>query len=624
MKRRTLSHALCHATPAFHGKERPGWGARSEIALASFASGDAEVNLGLAGLATNAVVNDQPSPIRPRWQTVDTYRRVNKGVTMAGARPKARSPESLVAGKLAALGVEDYQVTHQVHLVPPRDSSHLMVANLGVQKQLRADNPPVYQRRVHPQTSGWRPHHLSIEHLQGCPHRGLGFEIPGRRHRFKPPGGSGVPQHLRGLSFQSRHRPQRRPLGTLGPRRTALGPCPQREQRHHPPHNHRLHLPEGPITLDRMKLMLRGGALAISLGLGACAPTPTVPKLSTPDYETALIRAQSLLERGNPIDASTVARQAAEAKPHRPEAFALWGRALMHQQQLPEAAEKMEQARTLGHTERRLFLELASVYDVSRRYSDAIRTFRTYLTGHPDDLEFRHQLGLTLLLAGDPKGAATALKQALTLAPNDPVLTQDWGYALLRSGRLTQAIAVLTPVAQKGPDAYVAALYLGRAYARQGDYRKALRWLDQAVADGKNDPRPTQARAMVHRAAGHHPEALADYQRWIRARPDDPVALVGVAGVLIALDRLDDAEKALRRVDANPDDHPQLRFRMAQIAWRRGDTDAVATLHALAQSTPDNPHRWRELHLAAQAFKDRALAQKALQELRRLGAAVRL
>jgi Flp pilus assembly protein TadD len=282
------------------------------------------------------------------------------------------------------------------------------------------------------------------------------------------------------------------------------------------------------------------------------------------------------------------------------------------------SAAAYETARGMGSRDRRLFAELASVYDVGQRYDQAIAVYQDWLKTTPDDAEMQHQLGLTLVLQNRAKDGVVYLEKAYQLAPNEPELRLDLGFGLLQAGQLDSAATHLEALLKAAAsDERVAAVrhfalqFLAQVRAGQGRTKEALVLLDQAIDAGRTDPNPVRLRAQLRVLTGDQEGALADYQLLVRANPDDAGALVGAAGALLALNRLDEAATAVDKARALIGEQPQITFRQAQLAWRRGDRTAVAHIVAYADAHPTALEAWRELLTAAEATGDAKLKKRA-------------
>ncbi len=363
----------------------------------------------------------------------------------------------------------------------------------------------------------------------------------------------------------------------------------------------------------------------VSATAASCASTPSAPPpgpssdAAPPSYERLVAAAREQAERGRSERALELVERAVVAGPERPEAYLVYGLALAQTGKLDESAAKYEMARKRGSRSRRLYVELASVYDVAQRYQDAVRVYRDYLDMRPNDAEMRQELGLTLLLLKQFDRAVAELTTALAAA--DPANTQiklDLGYALLQAGRPEDAAAMFIDVVEADPKRHDVKLLLARARAAQGNAAEAITLLDHVIAAEASEP-ALRMRARLHLLTGEVGAAASDYERLLKAKPGDPALLLGFAGVLIALGQLDQAEQLLGRVRSSIKEHPVLAFRSAQISWRRGERPALKTLAGFARDSPTDVEAWRELHAAAKRFKDRKLRRESAARLRALG-----
>lgn len=340
-------------------------------------------------------------------------------------------------------------------------------------------------------------------------------------------------------------------------------------------------------------------------------------------YDELVAAAQSYLETGKPDRAIAVAEDAAAKQPERPAAYLVWARALALTNQLDDAAAKYEEARRRGERGRDLHAELASVYDVAGRYGEAIAVYRDYLSAHPDDAELHQELGLTLLLARQPSEAVAALRRAIELAPRNLQVRQDLGYALLQAGDAKAAAIELRAVVAADGARSEAWRFLAQALAAAKDMTAALEAATRAVETSQPATEALQLRARLRAELGDDRGALADWRALLAASPKDPGVMLGAAGALIALGQLDDAAALVDGAAASAGDHPWVKLRRAQLAWRRGDEKSVAQLEALADSYPTSLEVWRELHTAAQKTSNAKLRKKAAAHLTELGFAPR-
>jgi predicted Zn-dependent protease len=93
---------------------------------------------------------------------------------------------------------------------------------------------------------------------------------------------------------------------------------------------------------------------------------------------------------------------------------------------------------------------------------------------------------------------------------------------------------------------------------------------------------------------------------------------LGAAGALIALNRLDEAKAHVERAEKLAGDHPWVRLRKAQLAWRAGDRGGYDEMRRIAAEHPDSIEVWRDIKDAARKFGDKSAAKEAATQLARL------
>ncbi len=301
-------------------------------------------------------------------------------------------------------------------------------------------------------------------------------------------------------------------------------------------------------------------------------------------------------------------------------------RAYAQAERLQDAISQYEKARAMGAAGRDESAELASVYDIAGDYTNAERIYREWLAKVPDDAEFVQQLGLTLLLQQRTAEGVAELERATTLAPTDPRIRQDYGYALLQSGDARGAVKVLEAIVEQEPGRSDAWVLLAEAFAARNDHddmASAIEACTHALrADGTN-ANALKLRARFRMQADDYERAFIDYELLVHGRPNDPGAYLGSAGALIAMNRLAEAKTRVDRAAELAGTHPWVRLRKAQLAWRSGDRAGYEDLKALAIAHNDSVEVWRDVKDAARKFGDTSVAKEAAAQLARIRSGAR-
>jgi hypothetical protein len=130
----------------------------------------------------------------------------------------------------------------------------------------------------------------------------------------------------------------------------------------------------------------------------------------------------------------------------------------------------------------------------------------------PAAFEPYFQLGEARRAAGDLKAAETAYREALLRAPGNARVKSALGDALLRQGRLREAIPLLESANHR--------MALAVAYGQAGRLQDSLRVLRALVADQPESPMAWLNLGVTLEQSGDLPGAAAAYREAIRQQPD--------------------------------------------------------------------------------------------------------
>lgn len=106
-------------------------------------------------------------------------------------------------------------------------------------------------------------------------------------------------------------------------------------------------------------------------------------------------------------------------------------------------------------------------------------------------------------------GASQDLAQAVEESPEDAVLRERYGFALLEDGRDAEAAAQFTRAWQLDWNRWRAVMGLGAAAARQGDVDSARLWFDTALTLQPRSAELLTRSAELHLQVGEIEEGIA-------------------------------------------------------------------------------------------------------------------
>jgi tetratricopeptide (TPR) repeat protein len=228
------------------------------------------------------------------------------------------------------------------------------------------------------------------------------------------------------------------------------------------------------------------------------------------------------------------------------------------------AAADYQKAIELRPREWLLHLELAAVYAHNGRTREAIRVLNKYVTDGPGDAEGYALLADLYTETSRLDDAVRAARKALDLDPHHP-----------------QAYLTLARVAQK-------------RVGKGRDLPAALRYLQQAERAAPPTADVYREQGLVLLELHRTVEAVTAFEQALRINPDDYDTFYGLGRAYTALNRLDDAQRAL-----------------ARFQKLRAYFTARTRYHVLLQSEPNNfDVRLRLARLERSMGKDLAAAQQ--------------
>ena len=143
-------------------------------------------------------------------------------------------------------------------------------------------------------------------------------------------------------------------------------------------------------------------------------------------------------------------------------------------------------------------------------------------------------------------------------------------------------LATLTADFKARPTDAVANVNLARALLAYELYGSAEGYLRRASALNPQDLDSVYLLGWVHALVGKRDEALADFDRALRLRPDHPQTMLRRADLLRRMDKLREAEQAFRRILKIYPDQPTARFGLGNVLLASGQyQDAIGVLRAL-------------------------------------------
>jgi Flp pilus assembly protein TadD len=158
-----------------------------------------------------------------------------------------------------------------------------------------------------------------------------------------------------------------------------------------------------------------------------------------------------------------------------------------------EAEALLRQALAADSKYTNAFIDLGVILMRAQRFAEAEVIFRKGLEADPKSVKLLVNLGSDLLHAGKFSDAIPPLREALRLMPEQADAHLQLGAALVETDQLVEGeLELMVALNAKGPNDSGVQLYLGKLYARKGEYSKAIQafntYLRLAPPDSPNAP----------------------------------------------------------------------------------------------------------------------------------------
>lgn len=190
---------------------------------------------------------------------------------------------------------------------------------------------------------------------------------------------------------------------------------------------------------------------------------------------------------------------------------------------------------------------------------------------------------------GDPARAVQAYR-LLVGSPAEFTARTSAARLMMREGAKADGLQLLDDFASDNPDRELET-GLARAHLQVefGDLKGALATLDKLARNFPDHPDVDYARATVLESGGRTRDALAEFDRALKLRPEDP-QLLNAYGYTLAdhNQRLAEAEAMVRKALEVSPDNPAIQDSLGWVLFRRGQTsEALKILERAWQNTTD-------------------------------------
>jgi tetratricopeptide (TPR) repeat protein len=165
--------------------------------------------------------------------------------------------------------------------------------------------------------------------------------------------------------------------------------------------------------------------------------------------------------------------------------------------------------------------QIGQAYWKQGKQKEAISAFERCLARDPENSDSTFFLAHALELSGEPERAGELYQRGLKIAPEYSDLQLGLARVRLRQGQIAEARQIALNVLRKAPQNVDALLVAGLAYAREDNPAKARQYLEDGAkrSDGYLDFHFALAR--LDEQQKNFSEAIREYDRILKDRPQD-------------------------------------------------------------------------------------------------------
>jgi superkiller protein 3 len=223
----------------------------------------------------------------------------------------------------------------------------------------------------------------------------------------------------------------------------------------------------------------------------AHALDPTAPRV-------LLLQALMLLDDGKFSQAKDFIRKAQALIPDDKFAAYLWSRVLIEERAYTEAIKLINDLIARGYNDPNAHLSLVTAYRRNGEFEKARDHAFKMVQTFPDNPSAHLRAGLELDFLGEYQQAEKFLRNAVTLAPNDPAILTAAKFTLARilvkDGKDADAALLLEYVIRTNPRDVDARVELADIHHKNGKHEAAERILQEALSF---DPRNSRAHFLL-------------------------------------------------------------------------------------------------------------------------------
>lgn len=329
--------------------------------------------------------------------------------------------------------------------------------------------------------------------------------------------------------------------------------------------------------------------------------------------EPRLLLGMYYLNRGQAVEALNLANEVKESYPKHPVLLLLMGEAHLALNDSTNAVPDLTRLVEVSPRSAQAHYLLARAYAETNNSSKSFRELKETLRLDPNHLLAKISMSRSMMLGGDPKGASRLLAELKKSYPESPQVFAHEGWLAMQQQRPRDAVTAFNEALKRAPiDEF--AISLSLAQARAGDKAGSVATLENWLKQHPDDALVHYNLANLYLASNREKEARAAFEKVVKQRPKDAMALNTLAWLL----RKSNPTEALQlgeRAFAEAPSNPAVMDTLGMIYLDQGQGERALRLLSDAAKTSNSPEVDYHYAVALSRTGDKAKAQQVLSSL---------
>ncbi len=272
----------------------------------------------------------------------------------------------------------------------------------------------------------------------------------------------------------------------------------------------------------------------------------------------------------------------------------------------------LEEAATLAPKQQRTWLLLGAAHDANGHPAKSVAAYRQGAKANPKSVDLRHELGMTLLGAGETKAGVAALEEAVALAENRPSILTDLAFGYAQLGSYAKAREMAQRAVSLAPDSADAFYVLGDANAALKDVKQARIAYKTALEQDALHTPSLYHLGLLEVGEGRHKAAAKAFLRMVKIEPNNARARARLGVSLAKIGKDKKAGKLLREATKAMPKSISVHAALAEVSERAKDwATAEAEWKVVARLSPANSPQQKAAKEKAAAAK---VARRAMKK----------